>query len=61
MGNSQVRILREENKLLTDKINKLRDLFSDELVDAFTRTHGSDASVWAYVNWLRCNYNVLEI
>ena len=59
MGNTQVRILRAENKLLVDKINKLRDLFSDELVEAFTRTHGSDASAWAYVNWLRCNYNIL--
>jgi len=59
MGNSQVRLLRAENRLLTDKINKLRDLFSDELIDAFTRTHGSDVSVWAYVNWLRCNYNLL--
>jgi len=61
MGNSQVRVLQAENRLLTDKINKLKDLLSDEVIDAFTRTHGSDASVWAYVNWIRCNYNLLTI
>ena len=53
MGNSQ-------NRLLTDKINKFRDLFSDELVNAFIMTHGGQTpSVWTWVNWVRCNYNIL--
>ena len=62
MGNSQNRLLRAENRLLTDKINKFRDLFSDELVNAFIMTHGGQApSVWTWVHWVRCNYNILEI
>lgn len=60
MGNSQNRLLRAENRLLTDKINKFRDLFSDELVNAFIMTHGGQTpSVWTWVNWVRCNYNIL--